>query len=45
MEYGDRIDVTICCPPSVKTGMRDSDVRVTATSDNVVLDADEMAPI
>lgn len=26
MECGDQIDVTICCPPSVKTGMRDEKV-------------------
>ena len=27
MECGEQIDVTICCPPSVRTGMRDEKVR------------------
>ncbi|KAL8271084.1 hypothetical protein Esti_005001 [Eimeria stiedai] len=30
MECGDQIDVTICCPPSVNTGMRDEKAFVAA---------------
>ncbi|CDJ37133.1 hypothetical protein, conserved [Eimeria tenella] len=30
MECGDQVDVTICCPPSVKTGMRDGNAFAEA---------------
>ncbi|KAL8425956.1 hypothetical protein Efla_000933 [Eimeria flavescens] len=30
MECGDQVDVTICCPPSVKTGMRDEKAFLAA---------------